>query len=103
LLTDIYLLKGVLELRNGLIAKNDTRLNMTTHKSEKVKRISKDLLISYSIIWSFLLIDIAIKMLIVAGIPVLFDTIVTFATIAMRARCNLQYGLHMRDLFNISE
>jgi hypothetical protein len=101
LLTDVYLLKGVLELRNSLIAKNDRSLNITRQNAERVKTISKDLMVSYVIIWSFLLIDIAIKMLIVAGIPVLFDTIITFATIAMRARCNLQYGLHMRDLFNL--
>lgn len=64
-----------------------------------MESISRDLVADYFVTWVFLLADIVIKILIVMGIPVLFDSALTVGTIAMRARCNLGYGLNMRDIF----
>jgi hypothetical protein len=47
----------------------------------------------YCITWIFLTTDIVIKYLISIGVPMLFDSILSLVTLAMRARVNLQFGL----------
>jgi hypothetical protein len=98
LITDILLLNNVLALRRSLIKSDPSYASPA--KLRKMDAVSRDLVAGYIITWLFLLTDIAVKFMIVAGTPVLFDSIVTIATIAMRARCNLQYGLNMRHIFS---
>ncbi|ORZ39287.1 hypothetical protein BCR44DRAFT_1483032 [Catenaria anguillulae PL171] len=60
----------------------------------------KNLWVNYAIAWFLLVADVVLKSLIAAGVPLLFDSIVTILTVAMRSRCNLQFGLEMQKAFN---
>jgi hypothetical protein len=60
------------------------------------QNISRGLMKMYIVTWTFLLIDIVIKYLIAMGYPLLFDSILSTLTIAMRARVNLQFGLDLK-------
>jgi hypothetical protein len=60
------------------------------------QNISRGLMKMYFVTWTFLLIDIVIKYLIAMGYPLLFDSILSTLTIAMRARVNLKFGLDLK-------
>ena len=87
-ITDLLLLRRVDQVHKAMEFQG---------KSEH-DRISKDLWMNYIVTWFFLLSDVLIKVLIIYNIPLLFDSILSIATSAMRARCNLEYGLHMKSL-----
>jgi len=61
-------------------------------------QISLDLFVNYALTWFLLLVDVVIKVLIVYGYPVLFDSIVTILTLALRAKCNLQYTIDVQEV-----
>ena len=63
-------------------------------------RIPSDIWGTYMIIWFLIGLDILIKLLIYLGYPLLFDSIITLTTIAMRARANLQFGLVLQRVFD---
>jgi hypothetical protein len=58
-----------------------------------------DLNVSYACIWAILVVDVALKILIYLGYPVLFDSIVSLLTICVRGHANLQYGLNLQHIF----
>jgi hypothetical protein len=62
--------------------------------------ISKDMLYTYLVTWFFFLFDVVIKILIYLNYPVLFDSTISIATICLRSRANLQYGLELQAIFN---
>lgn len=95
-ITDGLLFKNIHALRKSLLRKLGHSSEVQT---EKIKEISRDLIVSYFFTWFFLVLDITVKILIINKKPILFDSILTICTIAMRAKCNLQYGLYMRDMF----
>ncbi|KAI8892066.1 hypothetical protein BC833DRAFT_612724 [Globomyces pollinis-pini] len=75
--------------------------NDSTSNWKKVANYnSKDTWMDYMIIWGLLAFDISIKTLIYLGYPLLFDSSITICTLAMRARCNLQYGLMLKNMFD---
>jgi hypothetical protein len=67
----------------------------------KISSMAKNVYIHYIVIWSLLAIDLVLKILIMYGHPLLFDSIVTICTLAMRAKCNLLFGLELKTVLNI--
>jgi hypothetical protein len=102
-ITDVLLLQKIYGVVDETVSSQSRSRNGKGGKVQ-AKRLStsKDLMVDYIATWSFLLIDIALKVLIVLGYPLLFDSIVSIATLAMRARCNLNYGLHMKEVLQQS-
>lgn len=56
----------------------------------------------YSWIWGLVVVDVTIKVLIIKGYPLFFDNIVSMLTICFRAKTNLDYGLHLRQLLGVT-
>lgn len=106
--TDILLLLKVKASTNAL---NATAGNLAAEISasalspsgvlRKIRRAdlaSRDLWMNYAITWSLIFIDAVVKILIALGLPLLFDSIITITTVAMRSRTNLQYGLELQAM-----
>jgi hypothetical protein len=83
ILTDIYFIMQV--KRNSKMSK----ANMS---------LSHDMYVTYIITWLFFIADIILKSIIYSGLLLLFDNQLSICTLAMRARCNLQFGLELRSL-----
>ena len=96
--TDLLLFKNVFAMQADLVGSQGST---SSSKRERMKIISRDLMASYAITWCLLAIDIMLKIMIIFKFPVLFDSIVSIATLAMRARCNLLYGLNMVAAFEL--
>jgi hypothetical protein len=94
-ISDIALLRGVFKIKNQLLQGSKSE-----KKSKNIDAISLDLIVNYLITWFMLFADIVLKILIIYGYPLLFDSIVSIATIALRARSNILFGLNMKDIFN---
>lgn len=95
-ISDIWLLKQTLSMKFAILRNSNDR---SDRSKKRISGESVDLMASYFCIWSLLMVDIFIKVLIIRGVPVLFDSIISITTIALRARCNLQYGLNMKSIF----
>jgi len=66
--------------------------------SKAMELASADLWGSYALVWTLTIVDVSVKALIAAGLPLRFDSIITIATVALRSRANLQYGLELQAL-----
>ena len=95
LLTDILLIKKVLGIKNELV--QGSSLSQVAD-NKIINSQAKGLITNYTVTWALLAIDIIVKLLIIQGQPLLFDSIISMAVVAMRARCNLEYGLYMREI-----
>ncbi|KAJ3272474.1 hypothetical protein HDV01_005544 [Terramyces sp. JEL0728] len=62
----------------------------------------RDLHASYAVIWSFMLADFTVKILITQGYPFLFDAIITISVVVLRARTNLYYGVMLKKVMDES-
>ncbi|KAI8825629.1 uncharacterized protein EV422DRAFT_513619 [Fimicolochytrium jonesii] len=56
----------------------------------------------YGLIWTTVVLDVLLKILIYLGYPVLFDSQVTNATILLRAVTNLQFGTTLKQVYTVS-
>jgi hypothetical protein len=90
--SDIVLLRKV--------AVDQRELYASPRQAAKQQLVSRSLTANNYATWFLLACDIAVKALAIRGYPWLFDSIISIATIAMRARCNLEYGLNLRNIFN---
>lgn len=111
--TDVYMLKKIMKSRICLEqrlpsspsspAQLDSSLQSSTSslvQSLRANPFAKTLVTSYIVIWSLIVFDIVIKVLIVEHFPLLFDSAVTLFSLAMRARTNLIYGLTVTAVFD---
>ena len=94
--TDILLLRQVITVQAELLHYNST---VSSNRKHNIRAVSRDLMGNYAVTWTLLVLDILVKVLIIYKFPVLFDSIISIATLAMRARCNLLYGLNMKNIF----
>lgn len=97
-ISDVALLAGVFKIKNQLLQGSKSE-----KRSRNIDAVSLDLIVNYLITWFLLFADILLKILIIYGYPLLFDSIVSIATIAMRARSNILFGLNMKDIFESSK
>jgi hypothetical protein len=93
-ITDFVLMRSI------FMATQETSSAMNNAGMPPKKRFSGKLLTNYAIAWFFLALDIIVKILIIAGYPILFDSIVSLFTCLLRARCNILFGLNMREVIN---
>ncbi|KAJ3021263.1 hypothetical protein HKX48_008892 [Thoreauomyces humboldtii] len=77
-------------------------LTGSKHKTDAKKIVRNNLLKQYAVVWTSVLLDVLLKLLIFAGQPVLFDSQVTNLTLSLRAAANLKYGLTIREVFAAS-
>lgn len=102
-ISDVLLLRSVLKIRDSFILAHQQSSVVTsmarTKKISKIQSVSSDLITNYVVTWSFLLLDIVVKILIIQGYALLFDSIISILTIALRARSNILYGLNMKKIF----
>ncbi|KAI8590009.1 hypothetical protein BDZ88DRAFT_116826 [Geranomyces variabilis] len=61
--------------------------------------VRSNLLKEYAVVWTSVVLDVILKLLIFAGQPVLFDSQVSNLTLILRARTNLQYGLTLQEMW----
>ena len=67
-------------------------------------RLSRDFIVNYGLTWALVILDVTIKSLIATGQQAfLFDSIVSVATIAMRSRANLVYGLELQHILGMGQ
>ena len=93
-ITDFILMRSIF----AVTQETSSAMNSTTTAPKK--RFSKNLLANYTIAWFFLVVDMVVKILIIAGYPILFDSIVSLFTCLLRARCNILFGLNMREVLS---
>jgi hypothetical protein len=98
-ISDIFLLRSVLKIKDQLLSHT---ANIPQKNANRINSVSLDLLCNYIFTWFFLLFDIAVKIGIILGYPILFDSIISILTIALRARSNILYGLNMSNIFQRS-
>ena len=96
-ISDIGLLSNVFSIKSQLMSGSTT-----DKKRENIESVSLDLIVNYIITWFFLCADIMVKILIIYKFPLLFDSIITCCTIALRARSNILFGLNLKDIFETS-
>ncbi len=93
-ITDVLLLHKVGQVR--------AKLTKTT--STKAQRLmdmtSRDLHWGYALTWFVMVLDIAMKIGRITGMPTMFDSMMTIWTVALRSRINLQYGLELQKMFS---
>jgi hypothetical protein len=92
-ITDAYLLYKIV-----IFAR---RRDRTENTRAKILAMTRKLFVNYLITWMMLAIDVTLKIVIMMGIPLLFDSIVSICTLAMRAKCNLEFGLELKNVLNI--
>ena len=95
-ISDVVLLRSVLQIKDQLLSAS---AKTPKKKVRKINSVSLDLLCNYVFTWFFLVFDITIKIGIILGYPLLFDSIISILTIALRARSNILYGLNMKEVF----
>ncbi|KAI8897202.1 hypothetical protein BC833DRAFT_56654 [Globomyces pollinis-pini] len=85
-----------------LLAKIFHELNLEKSTKTKMKKsaTAKLMLFEYIIIWLLLLFDVALKVIIASGISILFDSAVTATTLVMRVKCNLSYGIFLKNIIS---
>ena len=100
--TDILLIRKVQvqkarlqELSNSHKIKPSTREAQSLHRK---LNLSNDILVSYIISWLLIFFDIIVKILIICGFKLFFDSIITITTVALRTRSNLQFGLELQTI-----
>jgi hypothetical protein len=96
-ISDIVLLVQVRRIQN----QSDPTSGIREQTTRSI--LSRGLFTNYIVTWMFLILDIFVKLAIMMGYPLLFDSILSIITLAMRARCNLHYGLNMRRVLNFKE
>ncbi|KAJ2994978.1 hypothetical protein HDV02_001152 [Globomyces sp. JEL0801] len=85
-----------------LLAKIFHELNLEKSTKTKMKKsaTAKLMLFEYIIIWLLLLFDVALKVIIASGISILFDSAVIATTLVMRVKCNLSYGIFLKNIIS---
>lgn len=109
--TDVLLLLKVQSISANLdVASMSGQASSTPGGNESEKRVgrkvaskakslaSTDLWATYGLVWALTIVDVGVKGLIAAGLPLRFDSIITIATVALRSRANLQYGLELQAM-----
>lgn len=101
--TDVLLLLKVKAAANALSSASASYIPNVSAvpgngSKQKHRLASRDLWMNYGITWFLIVVDATIKILISAGLPLLFDSIITITTVAMRSRTNLQYGLELQAM-----
>jgi hypothetical protein len=61
-------------------------------------KLTNGLVSHYLAIWTWVIVDAIIKLLIILGYPFLFDTMISIFSVALRAKCNMKYGLNLKDV-----
>jgi cytochrome bd-type quinol oxidase subunit 2 len=92
-MTDVYLVYKI----NTFSKRRDRSENTKA----KIVAMAHSVYVHYVITWSLLAIDVALKIIIMYGHPLLFDSIVSICTLSMRSKCNLVFGLELKNVLNI--
>jgi hypothetical protein len=91
--TDLLLLFHVVK-----VASKQDKLNLDGIALQKYNTMKRGLLQSYLLVWTVLACDVVIKILVILGYSIFFDSILSVCTITCRARANLIYGINMRTV-----
>jgi hypothetical protein len=92
-ITDVLLMFHIVKVAS----KQDT-LHLDGIALQKYHTMKRGLLQSYLLVWTVLAFDVVIKILIILGYSIFFDSILSVCTITCRARANLIYGINMRSV-----